>query len=293
MRKKIPLTGLLLIITFVINAQKPKRMKEPLKAGKSGRMFVMWGWNRGFYTTSTLSMKGDDYDLTLHKMKAHDKFTTPVNYHNYLEPDRLTIPQTDFRIGYFIKDNIALTLGFDHMKYVMDQNQWVTVDGQIQRPGGYQGVYKHAQVELVPTFLKFEHTNGLNYINIEAEKYFPLYQSTDSRISLNWYTGAGSGVLFPRTDTKFLDYEKNDRFHVSGYGFSAKAGVRGVFFRGLVWNMETKGGYINMPDIVLHKKGINGKGKQDFLFVEITMSIGASFSLLRRRNKRKEENNYN
>jgi hypothetical protein len=295
MRKQLPITLLLLLAVLSVHGQKQKKTKASFNAGKKGRMYIQWGWNRGFYTRSTLSMKGNDYNIKLNKLKAHDKFTTPVNYHNYLQPNRLTIPQTDFRFGYFIKDNLAVSLGFDHMKYVMDQNQWVNVDGVIERQSSpYKGVYKHAQVKMTPDFLQFEHTNGLNYINIEAEKYFPVYRSASSRVIFQWYGGGGAGVLFPRTDTDFLDYENNDRFHVSGYGVSAKAGVHAVFLKALVWNIEAKGGYINMPDIVLHKKGIQGKGKQHFLFAELSMTIGATFSLRGRSKRRKlSETNYN
>jgi hypothetical protein len=31
----------------------------------------------------------------------------------------MTIPQTNFRMGYFISDHYSLAIGVDHMKYVL------------------------------------------------------------------------------------------------------------------------------------------------------------------------------
>jgi hypothetical protein len=40
----------------------------------------------------------------------------------------MTIPQTNFRIGYFINDHYSIALGVDHMKYVA-QNQVANITG--------------------------------------------------------------------------------------------------------------------------------------------------------------------
>lgn len=72
------------------------------------------------YSNSDIHLKGTDYDLTLYKVKAHDR-QSPISYYNYLKIDRITIPQTNLKLGYFINDNWAFTLNVDHMKYVMDR----------------------------------------------------------------------------------------------------------------------------------------------------------------------------
>ncbi len=247
-------------------------------------MYMSYGWNRAFYTKSDIRFRGADYDFKIYKVKAHDRPTTPISFKNYLRPDRLTIPQTDFRIGYFIKDKLALSFGYDHMKYVMDEGQEVEMKGHIDRPGIYTGTYNGKQV-MDPNFLTFEHTDGLNYINLEAERYFTLYQSRNNELVVNAMVGGGAGLLLPKTNTKLMDYERNDRFHVSGYGLAVKGGVEGVFFRHLMVKVENKYGYINMPDIVVHKKGIEGRAKQHFFFTEIDAMVGGTWTLGRNKGK--------
>ncbi len=250
-----------------------------------GQIYVLWGWNRAAYTKSNISFKGDDYNFQLKKVMAHDR-PTPFSYYNYLKIDRLTIPQTNFRLGYFIKKDFAISFGFDHMKYVMDQNQTVKMTGIVDQNGPFKGNYNGDKV-LTEDFLTFEHTDGLNYINFEGEKFFNIYHSANNKFIVNGLAGAGAGILMPRTDAKLLNYERNDEFHIAGFGLAAKAGIQATFFKHLIVKLENKYGYINMPDINLHKKGINGKAKQAFFFAAIDGMIGASFSL---NNKKKNKN---
>jgi hypothetical protein len=54
---------------------------------------------------------------------------------------KMTIPQTNFRIGYFINDHYSIALGVDHMKYVMAQNQVANITGNINTGTPFDGVY--------------------------------------------------------------------------------------------------------------------------------------------------------
>lgn len=258
---------------------------------KKGQLYILWGWNRGSYTKSNIHFRGNDYAFTLYKVKAHDR-PTRFSYYDYLKFSRLTTPQTDFRLGYFIKNNIAVSLGFDHMKYVMDQDQVVKMKGTIEHAGAYKGVYD-GDKKLTADFLKYEHTNGLNYINIEGEKFGRLYQGKKERVIIHSIVGVGAGFLFPRTDATLMDYQRNDEFHVSGFGLDAKAGIQVTLFRHFIVKLETKCGYINMPDVRLHKKGIKGRAKQAFWFNETDGMIGATFSFgNKKRSNQKTKVNY-
>jgi hypothetical protein len=243
---------------------------------EKGRFFISWGWNRAAYTKSNISFKGADYDFELRKVVAHDK-PSKVSFRNYLQLDRMTIPQTNFRIGYFVRKNLAVSVGFDHMKYVMDNNQTVFMKGVITQHGQFEGIY-NGEKQITESFLTYEHTDGLNYINAEVEKYVNLYHSPNNKYFVDVLLGAGAGVLMPRTDITLMNYARSDEFHVSGFGLSVKAGIQVTLFKHLLIKFENKNGYINMSDINLHKKGIPGLGKQAFFFTALDGMIGYSFS---------------
>lgn len=241
-----------------------------------GSVYISWGWNRAIYTNSNIWFKGGDYNFVLYQVKAHDRPTFPVSYHNYLQPNRLTIPQTNFRMGYFIKDNLAIVIADDHMKYVMDNGQDVMMKGTITRPGKFFGTYSGPKT-LTRDFLLFEHTNGLNYLNVEIEKYYTWHHSAKGT-QVSGILGGGTGILYPKTDVTLMDYPENDQFHVTGFGFSARAGVRVTFMDRVFAKLENKVGYINMPDILLHASDIKGSAHQAFCYTQFTGMIGFSLN---------------
>jgi hypothetical protein len=75
----------------------------------------------------------------------------------------MTIPQTNFRIGYFINDHYSIALGVDHMKYVT-QNQVANI---TEYKYWIHSMEFHTPTEITENFLMYEHTDGLNYINTE------------------------------------------------------------------------------------------------------------------------------
>ena len=84
-------------------------------------------------------------------------------------------------------------------------------------------------------FLTFEHTDGLNYVNTEISrvddisKIFKI-KNTDT-FQINITEGVGAGFLYPKTNSKLLEKERHDDYHVSGYGVSAKVGLNLTFFK--------------------------------------------------------------
>lgn len=68
---------------------------------KKGAMFVYWGWNRAAFTNSDIRFKGADYNFTLENVVAHDR-PSPLSL-DYINPGTISIPQFNFRLGYFVK----------------------------------------------------------------------------------------------------------------------------------------------------------------------------------------------
>ena len=134
-----------------------------------GKFYVIWGWNQSYYTDSNIHFKGDDYDFTLYRVDAYDR-QSKFNAGLYFGFETLTIPQYNFKLGYYFTDRLSLNLSFDHMKYVMQQKQTTKIKGKIANSGtSYDGDYDEQDFYVAQDFLKFEHTDGLNYLNVELE----------------------------------------------------------------------------------------------------------------------------
>ncbi|MFK8302725.1 hypothetical protein ACI75Y_07415 [Capnocytophaga stomatis] len=279
MRKSIIAFFIGCLSFFSTFAQTTQVSPERYTAHNKGKFFVYWGGNRGYYSKSDIQFKGSDYNFILSDVSAIDR---PKGWHiDYINPLRMTIPQTNARIGYFISDNYSVSAGVDHMKYVMKQDQTVKINGYISGSGtSHDETYNNEDKVLTEDFLTFEHTDGLNYVTIEfsrvddISKLFGI-RNTDA-FQVNLTEGLGTGVLYPRSNTKLLNKERYDEFHIAGYGLSAKAGLHLVFFKHFLLVGELKGGYINMYDIRT-TKNITDKANQKFFFFETILGIGGIF----------------
>ncbi len=263
-----------------------------------GKAYVYWGGNRAKYSKSDITFEGENYNFTLSDVNAEDK---PKGWHiDYVNPARMTIPQTNFRIGYFFHDNYQLSLGVDHMKYVVIRPQHVQINGYINFDGSeggdtnYNGVYNNEIINLIddsdingnPTFFEFEHTDGLNYVNIELARMDDLgqyFKWNPNKIQVNLLEGIGIGALYPKTNATIIGKPRNDEFHWSGYGVSAKAGLNLTFFKHFMIQTELKGGFINMPWIKTTADG--DSAKQHFWFIQHNITLGYVFQLFNPNNK--------
>ncbi len=248
-----------------------------------GKLSFYWGWNRALFSNSDIHFSGSDHDFILHDVVAYDR-QTPFSMDPYFNPALITIPQTNVRLGYFITDNWEISIGVDHMKYVMSQNQYVRIDGYINSPeSGYSGVYNGEEIQLTEDFLTFEHTDGLNYVNFELNRFQNLVQFnrfSNVNIDLNVLGGLGLGMLLPKSNVMLFGENRNDTFHVAGYGMSAKIGLNITIYDYFFIQSELKGGYINMPDIITSTNN-DYKADQDFTYLQLNFVFGAIFPIVK------------
>jgi len=275
--KKIIIAFVMLTTTVSFSQEELQQQDfRDVKVNK-GKMYIFWGWNRANYSASDITFKGDDYNFTLHNVKSKDK-PKPFGIY-YFQWDEVTIPQTNFRIGYFFKENYTISLGVDHMKYVMRNNQTVNFDGVL--PAGGEAFTTGDEILLSEDFLLFEHTDGLNYVNVEVSRFdnldnwlkFPI-----KNIDINLTEGVGVGVLYPKTNTTLVGKERYDEFHVSGYGVSAHVGLNITFFKHFFIQSNMKFGYINMQDVRTTASKTDS-ASQNFTFFENMYVFGAKFNL--------------
>lgn len=280
MKNLFTATVVAFLFTNCLSAQEDIKIQDKYTAHNKGKFFVSWGGNRESYSKSDVTFSGKDYNFTVKDMSAHDK---PKGWHvDYVNPARMTIPQTNLRLGYFINDHYSIAIGVDHMKYVMTQNQIANVTGNIDGPV-HNGVYNNTPVDFSDeTFLTFEHTDGLNYVHTEVSRFDDISSwfglPNIDKVQINLTEGLGFGLLYPKTNTMLLGKERHDDFHVSGFGTSAKVGLNVTFFKHFYIQGELKGGYINMQDIRT-TQSTDDKASQDFFFFQRIIAFGGIFRI--------------
>jgi len=277
----------LVLITFCLSQTIIAQTDLPTSytLSNKGKFFVNWGGNRDNYTKSDITFKGADYNFTIQDVTAKDK---PKGWHiDYINPTKVTIPQTNFKLGYFFNDKYYVAIGFDHMKYVMEQDKTRNLDGFINLPADdiasvYNGVYNNQPFNVSAYFLQFEYTDGLNYAFAEIgrqDDISSIFKITNTdKIQVNLNEGFSAGVIYPRTNTTLLQKERYDQFDLSGYGTALKVGLNVTFFKHFFIQTDLKGGFINMTNTRTTPSKAD-KATHHFFFLQRIVYVGGIFRI--------------
>lgn len=234
-----------------------------------GKFYISYGYNLDWFTRSDIHFKDkttDNYDFTLYDVKAEDRPGL-----NKMFNSDITIPQYSYRIGYFFGDRgqWAVELNYDHVKYVMLNNQRVHLKGELR------GEYFDTDTLLVEQFIRYEHTNGANYMmfNFVWRKDF-----FHSKNELHWLSGIakpGVGFVYPRSDTFIMGNRRNDEYHVAGYVTGIDIGLRYDFLKHFYFETSGKGAFANYTNVYLFG---DGRARQHWFSFEYVFTIGYQFN---------------
>lgn len=242
-------------------------------------LFFYWGYNRAAYTKSDFHISGEGYDLTFKDVRAKDK-PTPFSFEDYAKFSNISKPQYNYRLGWYFKEKWSVSIGMDHLKYYMRENQYLQIEGSVSESASekYAGEYDNT-THLVPwRFVWFHHSDGLNYTSIELEYNFKVYQSKDKKIAIEALANAGGGLVVPKTFVMVLNEGVDNKFHIAGGGPSVKLGARFSFFKYFYLEAAGKTGYVWMPKILVNNEK-TAQAKQHFGWVEFYGALGFNIPL--------------
>ncbi len=253
------------------------RVNRNQVASRKGRLYLSWGYNRSGYTASDIRFTGPNYDFTLHGVTAKDR-PTKFDLNTYLNPTNATIPQYEFRVSYFISERTSLSFGISHLKYVVTQGQGTNISGYINSAASqtFSGNYDFEPFTIDSRFLRFEHTNGLNYESVEIETLFPVLENPRKTHGLYLTTAVGLGVVTPKSDVTLFNARRENVIHLAGYGVNGKFGLRFEFLNKFFIKGFANFGYINLPSILTRSGDGGDRASQHFYFIEGSAILGVS-----------------
>src|SRR5687768_12681951 len=130
----------LLLLAGAMNLFSQQQDSPPVSRWKKGKLYLLWGYNRDWYARSDIHFHNKDgdpnqfnnkgiYDFTIYNVSAHDR----PGFDQITDVINITIPQYNFRIGYFLNDkhDHGIELNFDHAKYIVDDWQTARIKGQV------------------------------------------------------------------------------------------------------------------------------------------------------------------
>lgn len=247
MKLIFPIFVYLLIIPSVGHSQTYSFKKK--FGTQKNAMYIYWGYNRSIYSKSNVNFYGPDYNFTVKKLEASDRPSR--EFQTYITPSTLTVPQFNIRVGWYYKHRWDFSLGYDHMKYVMNKGQTLYINGVIDgtTTSELNGAYTDND-GLIPIRyqdLHYENTNGLNYISVQLNNTVPLLKSKDRRFALQRRVGVGIGPIITQTDFNWDGTIYHTNFGLSGYGVSLHTGLRFDIFNRFFFQSNWSGGLIHLP----------------------------------------------
>jgi hypothetical protein len=241
---------------------------------RKGKAWMHWGYNRTTYGTSDIHFQGDGFDFTLYDAVALD-MPEEWDASVYLNPRKLTIPQFNFRVGFFITDRNSISFGWDHMKYKLVTNQEVRISGNIDQQASeeYGGVYDYDRIQLKKKLLEFEHSDGFNFVNFTIDHLQEVWISENQRHALSFMAAFSAGAMVPWTDTRVFNTHHRNRPHVAGYALSGQFGARFEFFTNGFLQFRLQHGFANLPDVMIQDH-LPSRASHSVWFTERSISLG-------------------
>jgi hypothetical protein len=260
---------------------------NPLKApekNKKSQWYITWGYTRAAYSRSTIHFKDEsqklheytgkqaNYNFTIYDVKASDQ----ADFDKLPDVINITIPQYVCRVGYSFNEKWGIELNYDHTKYVVNDWQIARIEGQIDDH------LVDGDTLLDPDrFLHFEHTDGANFLMLNAVRNFKFY-NPNKNFGLSWVVKPGAGLVIPRTDVTLFGEHLNNDWHVAGWIAGLETGLRMEFFRNGFFELVTKGSYADYRQVLVLGKG-NGRASHHFFTGQVSATIGVRFGPATRR----------
>jgi hypothetical protein len=242
------------------------------KKGK-GVLYLSWGYNRDWFSKSNLHFENsgsDNYNFTVYNVGAKDR----SGFNHLLQTAAhgdITIPQYNYRLGYYFnnKHDIGIEINFDHTKYVMVQDQSVHIKGQIH------GVEMDKDTVLGADFLKFEHTNGANFLMGNFIKRKGCFHSENNKHWLSAIVKPGAGIMIPKTDVTLFGTRVDNKFHIAGWLIGLETGLR-YDARHFFVEATVKESYVDYTDVLTIG---TGRANHSFWCFEAILTAGFQFNL--------------
>lgn len=268
---------LVLIISFCFPlltfAQKHK--KKLSNAG--GTMFGYAGYMMTGYGESNIHFVGDGYDFTLSDVRATDN----VSYESFpaqVKPS-IILPELTFKAGYYFRNYWAFALGYDRMRYVMDDRNDVRINGAVDpaivNNSPWYGIYQGESTVTDRSTFHYEN-DELNYIKAEiirTDQFFRAGFNNEFVITSNF--GLAIGGLISRTDFNYEGIHNIETVSFSGFGASLQAGLRFEFFRHLFIQTNATGGFHKQLKVqTRHSELPDASADQFYGFGSFDISLG-------------------
>lgn len=236
-------------------------------AYKKGNFYFSWGYNKEWYTNSSIKVNqpslGNHY--TFVNVMASDKPGWDKGIFN----QAISIPQYNYRIGYFFKDNWAVEINFDHTKFQVNRNQLLHVKGTMNHKQQVDTFMVNS-----PDVLQYQLNNGANFFLfnlVHRKKIGAVARNIDASVLLK----AGVGFMVPHVQNTIFGKDNDAGFQFGGLDIGTEATVRLTFFNHVYLEYCNKLVFTDYWGLKVYQ----GTAKQVFGTYEMILNLGGTLNI--------------
>ena len=269
-------TGIILFVIapFFASAQTSKPSHR-------GELYISWGYNSEWYTHSNLKISQPELgnDFAFRNIRGFDH----EGWNGQLFTKPLTIPQYNYRIGYFFNDknDLGVEINFDHTKFILGNNQVVHVKGTINnKPIDKNLRFVENDLPTADSNSYYFLNNGANFLLFNIVKRWHFGENKRGTIKWDGLTKFGIGPVVPHVQNKFFDQPQNEpHFQVGGWNTGIEGALRSTFFKHVYLELEGKLDYARYSGLKIYK----GTARQAFGTAEVILSLGYTINTGKRK----------
>ncbi len=251
---------LLTFITFNALAQKTER---------KGEFYFSWGYNKAYYTRTDVSISqpslGNNFTF------INTKLVDNPGWDKALLTLALSIPQYNYRIGYFIdKDkDLAFEINFDHTKALFKNDQTVHM----------VGTFNNRPIDSSFVFSKTGAGNSRNYYYLNNGANFLLFNIVKRKKFTNWSTKniaidglakVGIGPVIPHVENSLFGQKNDQGFQFGGWNTGIEYALRSTLKKHLYLEFAGKIDYAYYYGLDVYQ----GKAKHSLSTLEFILNLG-------------------
>ncbi len=261
----------IMVVTPVFGQKKKSKYSYA-----QGSLFAYWGYNRAFYTKSTIQFEGSGFDFEAKGLKAQD---SPGTFNaDYFNPLKVTTQQYNARLGYYVRNYWAISVGIDHLKYVMNDGNSTSITGNVGNdnlPGSFpSGNVVDTLIITDRNTFHYANSVGLNNIRIEITRSDPLWVSPKEHIRAITHVGLGIGGLVSYNNFRFGGIDDPRVVSLSGYAVSAHFGARMEFFKHLFLQANMSGGLMHQARVRTRINDPGAFARHAYGFAQLDLVFG-------------------
>ena len=247
------------------------------KTERKGEFYFSWGYNKAYYTNSNIY-------ISQPALKNNFVFKNTVlvdnpGWNKGLLKTPLTIPQYNYRFGYFFDKNKdwAFEINFDHTKALIKDNN------TVRMVGTYNGsaidssfIFSEQGVGTARNYYYLN--NGANFLLFNIVKRNRFKSLSGKHILFDGLGKFGIGPLIPHVENFLFGKANDSKFQFGGWNTGVEYALRSTFYKKLYLEFAGKLDYAAYYNLNVYQ----GNARQNFGTLEFILSFGYNIPMGRK-----------